>query len=141
MLILRWIINALSLLIVAQLVPGFSIHSFWTALIAALVLGFVNATIRIALIFLTLPITILTLGAFTLVMVAGGAHAIHVAEKASQAAVLRVPVEVTPGEQTVLAIDMPAPAGPRTPTQQNTPRTTIRPADHRSEMIDRRVSY
>ena len=68
MLILRWIINALSLLIVAQVVPGFSIHSFWTALIAALVLGFVNATIRWVLIVLTLPINLLTLGAFTLVI-------------------------------------------------------------------------
>lgn len=68
MLILRWIINALTLLVVAQIVPGFSVHSFWTALIAALVLGFVNATVRWVLIFLTLPITILTLGAFTLVI-------------------------------------------------------------------------
>lgn len=68
MLILRWIINALTLLVVAELVPGFSVHSFWTALIAALVLGFVNATIRWLLIFLTLPINILTLGLFTLVI-------------------------------------------------------------------------
>ena len=68
MLILRWIINALTLLIVAQIVPGFSIHSFWTAMIAALVLGFVNATIRWVLIMLTLPINILTLGVFTLVI-------------------------------------------------------------------------
>lgn len=68
MLILRWIINALTLLVVAQLVPGFSIHSFWTALIVALVLGFVNATVRMILIFLTLPITILTLGLFTFVI-------------------------------------------------------------------------
>ncbi len=68
MLILRWIINALCLLIVAQVVPGFSIHSFWTALIAALVLGFVNATVRWVLLILTLPINILTLGLFTLVI-------------------------------------------------------------------------
>ncbi len=68
MLILRWIINALTLLVVAQLVPGFTIHSFGTALIVALVLGFVNATVRWVLLFLTLPITILTLGLFTFVI-------------------------------------------------------------------------
>ena len=68
MLILRWLINVLTLLVVANLVNGFTIHSFYAALIAALVLGFVNATIRQVLIVLTLPITVLTLGLFTLVI-------------------------------------------------------------------------
>lgn len=68
MLILRWIINALTLMIVAQIVPGFTVHSFWTALIAALVLGLVNSTIRWILLVLTLPINILTLGLFSFVI-------------------------------------------------------------------------
>lgn len=71
MLLLRWIINALALLIVANVVPGFEVSSFYSALIAALVLGFVNATVRWVIIFFTLPINILTLGLFTFVINAG----------------------------------------------------------------------
>lgn len=68
MLLLRWLINALALLLVARLVPGFEVASFYTALIVALVLGLVNAVIRPILIFLTLPITVLTLGLFIFVI-------------------------------------------------------------------------
>lgn len=67
-LLLRWVLNALALLIVDRLVVGFSIDSFYIALIAALVLGFVNAVIRPVLLILTLPITFLTLGLFTFVI-------------------------------------------------------------------------
>ncbi|HCJ52109.1 MAG: hypothetical protein A2898_02715 [Candidatus Kerfeldbacteria bacterium RIFCSPLOWO2_01_FULL_48_11] len=67
-LILRWLLNALALLLVAYLLPGFEVSSFYTALIVALVLGIVNAIIKPVLILLTLPITILTLGLFTLVI-------------------------------------------------------------------------
>ena len=66
--LLRWLFNAVALIFVAEVVPGFSIHSFWTALIAALVLGLLNASVRWVLIFLTLPINILTLGLFTFVI-------------------------------------------------------------------------
>lgn len=68
MIILRWIINALALLLVANIVPGFTVNSFFAALVAALILGLVNATIRPLLLLLTLPINILTLGLFTLVI-------------------------------------------------------------------------
>lgn len=67
-LIIRWIVSALSLLLVAYLVPGIAVEGFYAALIAALVLGFVNAIIRPILLILTLPINILTLGLFTLVV-------------------------------------------------------------------------
>jgi putative membrane protein len=67
-LIFRWLINAVALLIVANIVPGFGVDTFYTALIAALVLGLVNALIRPILLVLTLPITILTLGLFTFVL-------------------------------------------------------------------------
>jgi len=66
--ILRWVINALALLIVANIVPGFHISGLYAALIAALVLGLVNAVIRPILLILTLPINILTLGLFTFVL-------------------------------------------------------------------------
>ncbi len=68
MLLLRWFINALMLLVVANLVPGFTISSIYAALVAALVLGFVNATVRWVLIFLTLPINLVSLGLFTFVI-------------------------------------------------------------------------
>jgi putative membrane protein len=54
--------------LIAYLVPGYEIASFYTALVVALVLALVNAVIRPILILLTLPINILTLGLFTLVI-------------------------------------------------------------------------
>lgn len=66
--ILRWLINALALILITYLVPGFEVKSFWTALVAALFLGIVNAVVRPILLLLTLPINILTLGLFTLVV-------------------------------------------------------------------------
>lgn len=67
-LIFRWLINAIALLLVANIVPGFGVDTFYTALIAALVLGLVNALIRPILLILTLPINILSLGLFTFVI-------------------------------------------------------------------------
>lgn len=67
-LILHWIISALLLILVAYLVPGITVASFFSALIAALVLGLANALVRPILILFTLPINILTLGLFTLVI-------------------------------------------------------------------------
>ena len=67
-LIARWIVNAAALLLVAYLYPGVVVASFWTALIAALVLGLVNAVIRPLLVLLTLPVTLLTLGLFLFVI-------------------------------------------------------------------------
>ncbi|MBU1126037.1 MAG: phage holin family protein [Patescibacteria group bacterium] len=67
-LILRWVINAIALLIATQLITGFSVEGFYYALIAALVLGLVNAVIRPLILILTLPINILTLGFFTIVI-------------------------------------------------------------------------
>ena len=63
-----WIVNAAALLLVAYLYPGVKIDDFMTALIAALVLGLVNAIVRPVLVILTLPATILTLGLFLFVI-------------------------------------------------------------------------
>ncbi|MDX2217863.1 MAG: phage holin family protein [Burkholderiales bacterium] len=68
MLIVRWFINALALMAVAYLYPGVVVTNITAALIAALVLGLVNAVIRPILILLTLPATVLTLGLFIFVI-------------------------------------------------------------------------
>jgi putative membrane protein len=67
-LLARWIINAAALLLVAYLYPGVSVESFAAAMIAALVLGLVNAVVRPLLVILTLPVTLLTLGLFLFVI-------------------------------------------------------------------------
>ena len=63
-LLLNWLLSAISLLIVSYLVPGFHVRGFTAALIAALVIGLVNATIGLFLKIITLPLTFLTLGIF-----------------------------------------------------------------------------
>jgi len=55
-LIVNWFLSALSLLIVSYIIPGFEIRGFGTALIAAIVIGLVNATIGFILKILTFPI-------------------------------------------------------------------------------------
>jgi putative membrane protein len=66
--LLRWFLSALSVIAVTYIVPGVHVTSFWSALVAALVIGFVNALVRPILLLLTLPVNILTLGLFTLVI-------------------------------------------------------------------------
>ena len=70
-LILRILWNAIGLILIATYLPGISIDSFLTAIIAAVILGLLNAVVKPILVVLTLPITILTLGLFTLVINAG----------------------------------------------------------------------
>jgi putative membrane protein len=66
--LLVWLLNALALVVVAYVIPGIAVASFTSALIAALILGLVNAVIRPVLVVLTLPVTILTLGLFIFVI-------------------------------------------------------------------------
>src|SRR5688572_19015033 len=66
--LLVWLINTAALIAVAYLMPSITVTSFWSALVAALILGLVNAVIRPVLILLTLPATILTLGLFIFVI-------------------------------------------------------------------------
>lgn len=67
-LLILWLINTVSLLAVAYLMPSISVSDFWSALIAALVLALVNTVVRPVLVLLTLPATILTLGLFIFVI-------------------------------------------------------------------------
>jgi len=64
----KWVVSAITIFLVARLVPGFRVDSFTTALIVALVLGLINAIIKPVIMILTLPINILTLGIFTFVI-------------------------------------------------------------------------
>jgi putative membrane protein len=65
---LVWLINAVALIAVAYLMPSITVSSFGAALVAALVLGLINAVVRPVLVLLTLPATILTLGLFIFVL-------------------------------------------------------------------------
>lgn len=67
-LLLVWILNAVALLVVAYLLPGITVASFGSALIAALALGLLNTLVKPVLVLLTLPITVVTLGLFLLVL-------------------------------------------------------------------------
>jgi putative membrane protein len=66
--IVRWLLLAAALLLVANLYSGVSVASFGTALIAAFVLGLFNTLVRPLLVLLTLPVTLLTLGLFLFVI-------------------------------------------------------------------------
>ncbi|MEA2666805.1 MAG: putative rane protein [Candidatus Eremiobacteraeota bacterium] len=66
--LIRLVVNALAMLCVAYIVPGVHVTGFGGALIAALILGIVNAVLRPILVILSLPLEILTLGLFTLVI-------------------------------------------------------------------------
>lgn len=67
-LLLRWLFNAIAIYVTTRLVPGIAVPDTAGIIIAALVLGLVNATIRWFVLILTLPLNILTLGLFTLVV-------------------------------------------------------------------------
>ncbi len=67
-LILRWLLLAAALLLVAHLYSGVTVASFGVALIAALVLGLLNTLVRPLLVLLTFPVTLVTLGLFLFVI-------------------------------------------------------------------------
>ncbi len=67
-LLLVWLINAVALLALKYIMPSITVDSFVTALIVAVVLGFINTIIRPIFVILTIPVTILTLGLFLFVI-------------------------------------------------------------------------
>jgi putative membrane protein len=79
---LRWSVNLLALVIAGSVIPEIRIQSIGMGMIAAAVLGVVNAVIRPVVLLLTLPINLLTLGLFTLVI---------------NAALLKLVSDLTPG--------------------------------------------
>ncbi|OBX23848.1 MULTISPECIES: phage holin family protein [Bizionia] len=67
-LIIRILITAVAVVLLAKLLPGIAVESYTTAIIVAIVLGLLNLIVRPILIFLTLPATIITLGLFLFVI-------------------------------------------------------------------------
>jgi putative membrane protein len=65
-LLIRWIVNITALLVVAHIVSGIALDNWVTVFVAAVVLGLLNTFLRPLLILLTLPVTVLSLGLFTL---------------------------------------------------------------------------
>jgi len=63
--LIKWLVSAISLLIVAYFVPGFHVAGFTAALIAAIVVGLINGTLGVVLKFVTWPLRLLTLGLLT----------------------------------------------------------------------------
>ncbi len=66
--LLHWVLNALAIIIVSRLISGFQISGFGFALIAALVVGFINATLGFLLKVITFPLSVITLGIFWLII-------------------------------------------------------------------------
>jgi putative membrane protein len=66
--LLQWLLYAVALMAVSRIVPGFYVDGLWPAMIAALVIGLLNATVGLLLKIVTFPISILTLGLFLLVI-------------------------------------------------------------------------
>ncbi len=69
--LIRILVGSLALLLVAELLPGVQVDGLYPAIIAAIVLGLLNAIVKPVLIVLTLPITVVTLGLFLFVINAG----------------------------------------------------------------------
>src|SRR5271170_7634769 len=67
-LLLNWVLSAVAVWIVAQVVPGIHVRGAVAALIAALAIGLINATLGLLLKIITFPLTLLTLGLFWFVI-------------------------------------------------------------------------
>lgn len=60
--LVHWFLSAVAVWLVSEIVPGFNVASLGSALIAAVVIGLVNATLGLVLKIVTLPFTVVTLG-------------------------------------------------------------------------------
>ncbi|MBM3193098.1 MAG: phage holin family protein [Chlamydiae bacterium] len=68
LLLFRFWLTLLVVMVIWNTIPGFAINNMYEAFLFAIILSAVNSIVRPVLVFLTLPITILTLGLFTLVI-------------------------------------------------------------------------
>lgn len=66
--IIRLLVNAFIIFGLAWALPGIHVKSYWTAIVVAIILGFLNVFVKPLLVFFTIPITLLTLGLFLLVI-------------------------------------------------------------------------
>lgn len=67
-LIIKLLLTALAVVLLAEILPGIQVASYTTAILVAIVLALLNLIVRPVLIFLTLPATIITLGLFLFVI-------------------------------------------------------------------------
>jgi putative membrane protein len=67
-LLIKWLLYAFALLVTSRIVPGFHVRSIGAALVAVIIVGFLNMTLGLLLKLITLPLGILTLGLFFLVI-------------------------------------------------------------------------
>lgn len=67
-LFITWFVGALAIGVTAYLLPGVSVDGVWTALVLAVVLGAINAFVKPVLFWLTLPLSVLTLGIFSFIL-------------------------------------------------------------------------
>ena len=67
-LLIKWLLSAAALLLVAYIYQGVEVRSFTAALVAAFVIGLLNTFVRPVLVILTLPVTVLTLGLFLFII-------------------------------------------------------------------------
>lgn len=67
-LLLQWLLYAAALLVVTSVYSGVEVRSFGSAMVAALVIGLLNAVLRPVLVLLTLPVTLVTMGLFLFVV-------------------------------------------------------------------------
>ncbi len=67
-LLIKWLLSAAALLLVAYIYQGVEVSSFTAALVAAFVIGLLNTFVRPVLVILTLPVTVLTLGLFLFII-------------------------------------------------------------------------
>jgi len=66
--VMRWLTTAVGIGAAAYLLPGIKVDDIWAAALGALALGLANVTLRPIILLLTLPLTVLTLGAFALIV-------------------------------------------------------------------------
>lgn len=66
--LVHWFLSAVAVWLVSEIVPGFNVSSLGSALLAAVVIGLVNATLGLAFKIITFPLTVMTLGLFWLVI-------------------------------------------------------------------------
>jgi len=67
-LVIQWLLSTVALLLVSKIVPGFYVYGVMPGMIAALVIGLLNATLGVFLKIITFPLAILTFGVFLLVI-------------------------------------------------------------------------
>jgi putative membrane protein len=67
-LLIRILLSALAAVVLAKILPGVDVDSYWTAILVAIVLSLLNFIVKPILVILTLPVTLLTLGLFLLII-------------------------------------------------------------------------